>query len=69
MTAAGDHPNRDSHDGRRCDLFGCLELAAWIITEPQGGQLAACDVDVECSSTTLAGVSPSSSIRIGIWRA
>jgi hypothetical protein len=70
MTAAGGHPDRVGHDGRRCDLFGCLELAAWIITDPQGGQLAACDVDVDVLiNHALAQVSPGSSTRIGIWRA
>lgn len=57
MTAAGGHPDRVGYDGRRCDLFGCLELAA-------------CDVDVDVLiNHALAHVSPGSSTRIGIWRA
>ena len=37
MSAAGDQLDRDSHDGRNCDFFGCLELADWIITDPRAG--------------------------------
>jgi hypothetical protein len=48
----------------------CLELADWIITGPQGGQLAASDVDMDVLlDHALARVPPGSSVRIGIWRA
>jgi hypothetical protein len=48
-------------------LFGCLELADWIITDPQGGQLAALDVDVDVLlNHALARVPPGSSVRIAI---
>jgi hypothetical protein len=67
MSAAGDQLDRDGHDGRNCDFFGCLELADWIITDPQGGQLAALDVDVDVPlNHALAWVPPGSSVRIGI---
>ena len=28
-------------------LFGCLEAAAWIINDPQGGELPACEVNLD----------------------
>jgi hypothetical protein len=70
MTAASEATGLDGHDERRCDLFGCLEAAAWIVTDPQGGELAACEVDVDVLlNEALARVPLDSTIRIVIWRA
>jgi len=33
---AADHPGAI---GRRCVLFGCLETAMWIVSDPQGSEL------------------------------
>jgi hypothetical protein len=52
MTAASDAPGLDGIDERRCGRFGCLEVAAWIVTDPQGGQLAPARATWMCSSTT-----------------
>jgi hypothetical protein len=43
-TSTCDHPGGT---GRRCVLFGCLEAAAWIISDPQGGELPACGADLD----------------------
>jgi hypothetical protein len=54
----------------RCVLFGCVAPAAWLITDPQGGQLAACEPDVEVLlNDALARVPPESTVRIEVWRA
>jgi hypothetical protein len=28
-------------------LFGCVEAAAWTISDPQGGELPACEADLD----------------------
>jgi hypothetical protein len=46
-------------------LLGCLEQAAWIISDPQGGQLAACELDVAILlNDALARMPPNSSIHV-----
>jgi len=32
--------------GRRCGLFGCLKAATWILSDPQGAELPACEVEL-----------------------
>jgi hypothetical protein len=64
MAAAGEHT------AGRCVLFGCLEEAVWLISDPQGGQLAACDTDLDALlNDALARIPPDSKIRIEVWRA
>jgi hypothetical protein len=54
----------------RCVLSGCVAPAAWLITDPQGGQLAACEPDVEVLlNDARARVPPDSTVRIEVWRA
>jgi hypothetical protein len=67
---AGDHPGRPSRDERRCVRFGCLEAAAWIVSDPQGGELAACETDLDVLlNDALARVPLDSGIRVEVWRA
>jgi len=52
----GDHPATPEQPGRRCGLFGCLETATWIISDPQGGELPpARSTWTCCSATRSAG--------------
>jgi hypothetical protein len=52
---------------RRCVRFGCLEPAAW--RRPQGGELPACEVDLDVIfNDALARVPPDSGIRVEVWR-
>jgi hypothetical protein len=56
--------------GRRCVLFGCLETAVWIVSDPQGGELPACEVDVDVIlSDALRRVGLDGDIRIKVRRA
>ena len=69
-SSTGDHPGRSGGTGRRCVLCGCLEAAAWIVSDPQGGELAACEVDLDVLlNDALARVPPYGSIRVEVWRA
>jgi hypothetical protein len=53
-----------------CMLFGCVEPAAWLITDPQGGQLDGCEADVDVLlNDALARVPPDSTVRVGVWHA
>jgi hypothetical protein len=53
---------------RRCVLFGCLEAAAWIINDPQGGELPACEVDLDVLlNDALARLPLDTSIRVQAW--
>jgi len=65
---AADHP---CAIGRRCVLFGCLEAAMWIvISDPQGGELPVCEVDVDVIlSDALGRVPLDGDIRIEVRRA
>jgi hypothetical protein len=64
---AADHPGAI---GRRCVLFGCLEAAMWIVSDPQGGELPACEVDVDVIlSDALGRVPLDGDIRIEVRRA
>jgi hypothetical protein len=68
--AACGHPAATEQAERRCVLFGCLEAAAWIVSDPQGGELAACEVDLDVIlNDTLARVPLDSSVRVELWRA
>ena len=63
IPSAGEDPGR-------CGLFGCLEPAAWLISDPQSGQLAACQADVDLLlNDALVRVPPDSRVRIEVWRA
>ena len=42
-TSTAYQPGRSGRTERRCVLFGCLEAAAWIISDLYGGELAVCD--------------------------
>jgi hypothetical protein len=54
----------------RCVLSGCGAPAAWLITDPQGGQLAVCEPDVHVLlNDARARVPPDSTVRIEVWRA
>jgi hypothetical protein len=46
-TSAGGWAGRIEEAGRRCVLVGCLQAAAWIISDRQGGELPACDADLD----------------------
>jgi hypothetical protein len=51
-------------------MFDCLQAAAWIISDPQGGELPACKADLDVPlNDALARMPPDSSIRVGAWRA
>lgn len=59
-----------SEDPGRCGLFGCLEPAAWLISDPQSGQLPACETDLDLLlNDALARIPPNSRIRVEVWRA
>jgi hypothetical protein len=55
----------------RCGVrFGCLELAAWIVSDPQGGDLPACEVDLEVIlSDALSRIPLDGAGRVEVWRA
>ncbi len=67
---AGDHPGVSDPAERRCVLFGCLEAAVWIVSDPQGGELAACelDVDVVVLNDALGRVPLDRDIRVEVRR-
>ena len=66
----GDHPATPEQPGRRCGLFGCLETATWIISDPQGGELPACEADLDVLlNDALSRVPLDSSVRVEVWRA
>lgn len=51
-------------------LFGCLEAAAWIVSDPQGGDLPACEADLDVILIgALTRVPPDSRIRVEVWGA
>ena len=51
-------------------LFGCLEAAAWIVSDPQGGELSAYEADLDVIlNDALARVPPDSRVRVEVWRA
>lgn len=52
MTAASDAPGLDGIDERRCGRFGCLEVAAWIVTDPKAASWPPARATWMCSSTT-----------------
>jgi hypothetical protein len=67
---AGGHPAVTDQAGRRCVLFGCLEAAAWIVSDPQGGELPACEVDLDVLlNDALSRVPLDSSMRVEVRRA
>jgi hypothetical protein len=67
---AGGHPAATEQIARRCVLFGCLETAAWVVSDPQGGELPVCEIDLDLLlNDALAWVPPDSSIRVEVWRA
>jgi hypothetical protein len=52
-------------------LFGCLEAASWIVSDPQGGELAACEADLDVllngrAGPGAAGLSAASGWRSGV---
>jgi hypothetical protein len=69
-TSAADHPGATEQAGRRWALFGCLEAAVWIVSDPQGGELPACEVDLDVIlNDALGRVLPGSSVRVEVRRA
>jgi hypothetical protein len=66
---AGDHPCTSGREVRRCVRSGCLEVADWIISDPQRGELPACEIDLDLLlNDALARVPPDTSMRVEIWR-
>jgi hypothetical protein len=48
-------------------LFGCMEVATWTVSDPKGGELAACEADLDLLlNDALARVSLDSSIRVAV---
>jgi hypothetical protein len=44
--------------------------AAWIVSDPQGGELAACEIDLDVVlNDALGRVLPDSGSRVEVWRA
>jgi hypothetical protein len=69
-TPVGDHAGATGLAERRCVLFGCLEAAAWIVSDPQGGELPACEADLDVLlNDALSRVPPHSRVRVEVWRA
>ena len=67
---AGAHPDVPDQAERRCVLFGGLETAAWIVSDPQGGELPACEADLDLLlNDALSRVPPDSKVRVEVWRA
>ena len=58
------------HPGRTAPALWAvrfLEPAAWLISDPQGGQLAACETDVDLLlNDALARVPVGSSVRVEV---
>jgi hypothetical protein len=55
---------------RRCVLFGRPGVAVWIISDPQGGELPACEVYLDVILNDALGRIPAdSAIRVEVWRA
>ena len=55
---------------RRCELFGCAEQAAWIVSDPRGGELPACEADLDVLlNDALSRIPPHSRVRVEVWRA
>jgi hypothetical protein len=67
----GDHPAGGGDVGRRCGLFGRVEPAAWLISDPQGGRLATCEADLDdiLLNDALSPVRPDNRVRMEVWRA
>ena len=69
-TPASNHPGVTSRTERRCVLFGCLDRVAWIVSEPQGGELPACEIDVDMVLNDALGRVPlDRDVRVEIRRA
>lgn len=66
-TPVGDHAGTTGRAERRRVRFGCLEAAAWIVSDPQGGELPACEADL--LNDALSRVPPHSRVRVEVWRA
>jgi hypothetical protein len=68
--STADYTGTPDQAERRCVLFDCLEKAAWIVSDPQGGELPACEVDLDVVlNDVLSRVSLDSSVRVEVWRA
>jgi hypothetical protein len=64
-TPVDDHACNTGQTERRCVLFGCVEAAAWIISDPQGGELPACEADLDVLlNDALSRVPPNSRVRL-----
>jgi hypothetical protein len=67
--AAGDPPRATEQAERHCVLFGWVE-AAWIVSDPQGGELPACEADLDVLlNDAFSRVPLDSSVRVEVWRA
>jgi hypothetical protein len=69
-SSAHEHSGVSGRAERRCVLFGCLEAAAWIVSDPQGGDLPAWKADLDVILIgALTRVPPDSRIRVEVWGA
>ncbi len=69
-TSASDHPGVTDRTERRCVLFGCLDPVAWIVSDPQGGELPAYEIDVDVVLNDALGRVPlDRDIRVEVRRA
>ncbi len=67
---AGDPPRATEQTARRCVLFGCVQVATWIVSDPQGGELPACETDLDVLlNDALSRVPLDSAVRVEVWRA
>jgi hypothetical protein len=67
---AGGQPAATQQTARRCVLFGCLEMAAWVVSDPQGGELPVCEVDLDVIlNDALSRVPLDGAMRVEVWRA
>ena len=47
-----------------------MQAAAWIVSDPQGGELPACEVELDLLlNDALSRVPLDSSVRVEVWRA
>jgi len=68
---AGTQPTDPADPAERaCVLAGCGDPPAWIVTDPQGGQLPCCEADVtKVINHALARIPRHSTLRLEVQRA
>jgi hypothetical protein len=68
-TLAGGQPAAAEQARRCCVLFGCLESAAWVVSDPQGGELPVWEIDLDLIPDDALGRVPLDSlVRVEVWR-